>query len=157
VPVRITFGLTVQVSDVFGATRNVTGNWQLFAPIILNCPEGSQCISCPTTGNGGCADNTILYGFGSPDDNVQVVVDQVCNVNGPTCTPGTTDLPPNWSATADAGTVSISMNCNNLCADGQGGFGNNFYGDIYVHLVDNGRCVAASHKTSIQTVINIDI
>ena len=153
VPVRITFGLTVQVSDVFGATRNVTGNWQLFGPITMGCSLDIQCISCPSTQTpGDCADNTISYISGSPDDNVSVQVNQVCDAQG-ACIPGTAGLPPGWSATASGGTVSISMSCNSQCPGGS----NSFYGDVYIQLVDNGRCVAASHKTSIETIVNIDI
>ena len=73
------------------------------------------------------------------------------------CTAGTAGLPPNWSATADSGTVSVSMSCNNQCPDGNGGFGNSFYGDVYIALVDNGRCVAPAHKLSNVAVVNIDI
>ena len=153
VPVRITFGMTVQVSDVFGATRNVTGNWQLFGPINLKCPAGTQCISCSSTGTpGDCADNTIQYASGSPDDNVTVKVTGVFDSQG-----NPIALPPNWSATADAGTVSISMSCNNQCPDGNGGFGNSFYADVHIQLVDNGRCVAPAHKLSAEAIVNIDI
>ena len=161
VPVKITFNLTVQVSDVFGATRNVTGNWQLFGPINLACPAGVQCISCPSTNTpGDCTDSTIQYGFGSPDDNVAVQVVKVCDVQGVcaiTPTGIAAALPPGWTATADGGTVNVSMSCNNLCPDGSGGFGNSFYGDVYIQLVDNGRCVSATHKLSTVGIVNIDI
>jgi putative Ig domain-containing protein len=162
VPVKITFNLTVQVSDVFGASRNVTGNWQLFGPIDLSCPtDGTQCISCPSTNVAGdCSDNTIQYRFGSPDDNVGIQIVKVCDGQGVCATTPTAiaaALPPGWTATADGGTVSVSMSCNSQCPNGNGGFGNSFYSDVYFQLVDNGRNVAPVHKLSTVGTINIDI
>jgi len=66
-------------------------------------------------------------------------------------------LPPGWTATADGGALNVSMSCNNLCPDGSGGFGNSFYSEIYIQLVDNGRNVAPVHKLSAVGIVNIDI
>jgi hypothetical protein len=163
VPAKITFNLTVQVSDVFGATHNVAGKWQLFGPLTLGCQTDIQCTSCPTTQvPGDCLDTSIAYASGSPDDKIGVQVTQVCNFPGATACATTPSeiaaaLPPGWSATASGGTLRVSMSCNNQCPDGSGGFTNSFYADVYFTLVDNGRCVAPANKVTVESVFNIDI
>lgn len=152
--------LTVQVSDVFGATRSVKANWQVFDPIAwyFSSPDISPYIGCYSGATAGsCTNSDQLYVLGSPADSVTVKVVQACYDDAQAqylCTTDPTQfatyLPPNWTASANNGVLTVGMDCAQTCT--------NWYGDVYIVLVDNGKCVAPSHRTTlIQMDVNIDI
>lgn len=153
-PVRPFFNLAVQVTDDFGASRTVTANWLLFGPISLACTTGVVCTTCF---NSPCTDTAIQYALGSPSDSVSVVVVKAC-FNDPNqnfayvCSGQPSDvggyLPPNWSATAKAGVVTVHFDCANSC--------NQFTGDVYFALVDHGACVAPQYAES-ATLADVNI
>jgi hypothetical protein len=154
------WNLSVQVSDRFGATRTVKANWQLFGPIDVLCSTGLQCTSC-TSANvvGACTDSSVQYRLGNPVDKVEVKIVQACQGNDPSvgeiCTTDpakfSSYLPPNFTATAKGGYVTVSVDCAGKCVNDQ------WYGDVDVVLIDRGACVAPAYATSAnQARINID-
>jgi len=151
---RPIWSLGVSVTDGFGVTKTVSANWLEFGPIGLNCSVDSQCTSVPD----GTPDTSISYFGGNPSDSVTVSVTKVCDGNN-TCVDSSDPaalaaaLPPNWSATASGGTVTVFMDCTNspACANGS------FYADVYIVLVDHGACVAPAYARSIETIVNVDV
>jgi hypothetical protein len=149
-PTGIVYSLAVQVTDDFGATATVTANWLLFGPIHMNCSVDIQCTSVTNA----VPDTDITYGLGAPSDSVTVKVVKVCDVNGNCVTDAAgiaAALPPNWSATAKAGTVTAFVDCATTCPN------NTFYADVYIVLIDHGACVAPAYVQSPDTIVNVDI
>ena len=144
--IRPFFNLAVQVTDDFGASKTVTANWLLFGPITLDCTTG---VICSTCFNSPCTDTTIEYQLGSPQDSVSVVVVKAC-FNDPAqngayvCSSQPSEapsfMPPNWSATAKGGVVTVHFDCATTC--------NEFTGDVFFALVDHGACVAPQYAES---------
>jgi hypothetical protein len=152
---RPVLSLAVSVTDDFGVTKTVSANWIEFGPIQTPCTVGIQCTSI---GTNGVPDTDVTYFGGNPTDSVTVSVTQVCNLNGSsTCITDAAGiagaLPPNWTATAKAGTVTVSMDCakSPTCPNG------NYYADVYIVLVDHGACVAPAYVQSTPVLVNVDV
>ena len=149
------WSMTVQVADQFGASKSVVAKWLTFKPIAY--VGTSPYAGCYSPGSGVCFNNTDLqYTLGNPSDKVTVKVVKACYwpSSSELCTTNPklfpTYLPPNWAATAKGGVVTVSMNCATSCS--------NWYGDVYIVLVDRGVCVAPSHaQSTLQADVNIDI
>lgn len=146
-PARFVYSLAVEVTDDFGATATVTANWLLFGPVHMNCTVDFQCTSVTNA----VPDTDITYSLGAPSDSVTVKVVKVCNANQVCVTDAAgiaAALPPNWSATAKGGTVTVYADCANSCP---------FYADVYIVLVDHGACVAPAYVQSPDTIVNVDV
>ncbi len=128
--------LTVQVSDRFGATKNVKANWNVFGPIgwYSSGVDFSVYIGCYGQGALDCS-GTTAYVLGSPSDSVTVKVVAVTDQAG-----NPTSLPPVWRATAKDGVVTVTAACDSTC--------DSWFGTVSIALVDNGACVAPSYKTT---------
>ena len=164
---------TVSVTDDFKVTRTVTAFWNIFPAVnFVPAPAGgAPSGGCYQPGSGVC-DNVssgypISYSLGNPVDNVKVVVVRAC-FDDPNATLKCSDdagaqplayyIPPGWSATASGGTVMVGMNCGqpDQCAAKTGGV--QWFGDVFIVLVDKGACVAPAAVQSALTVdVNIDI
>lgn len=151
---RVPWTLSASVTDDFGVTKTVPANFVEFFPIqFSNCSQDSQCVSLTNA----VADTSIKYAFGAPSDSVTVSVVKVCDVNQNCKTDAAgmaALLPPAWSISAKANTVTAFMDCTNSPACPNG----NFYADIYIVLVDHGACVAPQFaQTPFATIVNVDV
>src|SRR5205823_1510311 len=105
------YTVTIQVSDVFGATTTDAANWYVYNPAEIT--GGNDCIDPDFTG--ACVAQLTFTG-GSPSAPPQV------RVTGISCDCGKAALPDVWSATVKGGTVNISAGlkpntCSNYFAD----------------------------------------
>jgi len=149
---RPIWNLGVSVTDDFGVTKTVSANWLEFGPIQASCTGPVQCTSL----SNGVPDTSISYFGGNPTDSVTVSVVKVCNANQVCFSDAAgiaAALPPNWSASAKAGTVTVSMDCTNspACPNGV------FYADIYIVLVDRGAYVAPAYIQTQPAIVNVDV
>ena len=164
---------TVQVTDGFSVSKTVTAYWNIFpaANFVPDPNGGPPSGGCYSPGSGVC-DNVstgspISYTLGNPVDKISVVVVKAC-FDDPNATyicstdsgaqPLAYYIPPGWYGTAKGGAVTVGMNCGNpdQCTPKTGGV--QWYGDVYIVLVDKGACVAPSATQSALTVdVNIDI
>jgi hypothetical protein len=159
-PLFLPYTLTVQVTDGFGVSRSVKANWYVFNPIDFVQPVSggapyAGCYSGPAPGT--CQSTDLQYTLGSPYDNVAVKVTKVCYYDSQQVLQCPTDaagiaaaLPPGWYATAKSGTVTVGMDCGTACS--------NWYGDVYIVLVDKANCVSPGNVISgSEADVNIDI
>jgi hypothetical protein len=142
------WSLTVQVSDRFGATKNVKANWQVFGPIGWYSPGIDFSVYIGCYGQGALTrTGSTPYVLGSPSDSVAVKVVEVCQT-GQTCVSDAAGiaaaLPPVWSATANNGVVTVNAGCTGNCTS--------WFGTVSVALVDNGACVAPAYKATILAI-----
>lgn len=117
------FSVTVQVSDQFGASHNVIGNWYVYNAAILS--SNGDCVD--RFSNGTCT-TTLSYSGGSNTSEPKLrVLSVTCN-----CTQAS--LPPIWNATVKGGTVTISAGTGASCV--------NYSDTVTLVLTDTSACAA---------------
>jgi hypothetical protein len=158
--------LSVQVTDGFDVSRVVSASWNIFPALDFVATDGAPGTGCYNgTAPGNCSDSSLTYTLGNPSDQVKVVAVKACydDVNANyICSTGKADLasylPPGWTASASGGVVTVGMDCGTPDQCGARTGSSNWYGDVYIVLVDMGGCVApGASQSSYQADVNIDI
>ena len=143
------YSLTVQVSDVFGASHNVLANWSVYSPATLK--SGGDCVNVFGNPPPVCTVRW-TYAGGNPNTAPKLVVYkyvQYCTPNGNCQTPSA--VPPGWSVKVGGGVVTISaggplFTCNPLVI---------YIGGIQLALQDPSACATTSLSNVV--TMNFDI
>lgn len=163
---------TVSVTDDFQVTRTVTAYWNVFSAVDFVQNSGAPYAGCYQPGSGSCtiaaSGYSLTYTLGNPSDNIAVVVVKSCYDNpnaqllcsdDPGAGPLSSYIPPGWTAAAKNGALTVGMNCGNPDQCGaKTGTAGQWFGDVFIVLVDKGACVApASSRSALTADVNIDI
>jgi len=127
------YGLTVQVTDKFGATASVQAHWSIYSPAKLTA--GSSCTDNVT---GACTATAWFYSGGNPNVAPKVVVVKT-SVGA---------LPPGWSVSAKSGALQISAGpivCNTP----------GYVGTITLALSDTSACPTTATSNLVDLSVNI--
>jgi hypothetical protein len=131
------WNVTVQVEDVFTATRTVNASWFVYNVATLN--QGAGCSDFNT---GACSVQWTYSGGNPVADPVAVWAAVRCDCSNS----GT--LPPNFNAVAKGGTVTITAGP--IACDASG-----WSGEVAITLIDKTAC--ASTDQSNELFVPVDI
>jgi hypothetical protein len=141
-----TYSLSVQVTDKLGAQATVVANWSIYGPAKLSAGGGCSASANPPF----CTAAGWSYSGGHPTVAPKVVIvgySQYCDPNG-FCYPIPTTPPPQWSAVAKGGVVSISAGGVACNAPAYGGY-------VTLALVDTTVCATTQQSNQAKLLVNL--